>query len=357
MATTGAPTGIHSFVHPQPPSPLPSQVGGRYSVCSAVGMLPLTLQYGWDVMSSFLAGANAMDDHFLVGGRTVPGLSLGLSADCQQTVCGLSADCLCTVSKLSVDCLRTVHGLCADRACLPTRPPSPPAHPPTSPNPPTHQTAPLESNLPVLMGLTSLWNISFLGYPARAVLPYCQVGSFEGGVGATRGRLPGHIQPRHALALPPGYPTALARPVPPSPKWPCPSRRPASSPDPTSPPQPPLSTKRPCPSWRPTSSRCPWSQTARAWTSTATPCRSRWGRGGWRGVLSEQTRARCPKAGPSASAPDGTWPENPPSPSFLPSRPARLTSASRAPTGSTPSTSSSTRWGERGRRLTGGGGV
>jgi glucose-6-phosphate isomerase len=24
------------------------------------------------------------------------------------------------------------------------------------------------------MGLTSLWNISFLGYPARAILPYCQ---------------------------------------------------------------------------------------------------------------------------------------------------------------------------------------
>jgi glucose-6-phosphate isomerase len=35
-------------------------------------------------------------------------------------------------------------------------------------------SAPLESNLPVLMGLTSIWNISFLGYPARAILPYCQ---------------------------------------------------------------------------------------------------------------------------------------------------------------------------------------
>jgi glucose-6-phosphate isomerase len=41
-------------------------VGGRFSVCSAVGMLPLTLQYGWDVMASFLEGANAVDDHFLV---------------------------------------------------------------------------------------------------------------------------------------------------------------------------------------------------------------------------------------------------------------------------------------------------
>ncbi|KIZ06944.1 glucose-6-phosphate isomerase [Monoraphidium neglectum] len=75
-------------------------VGGRYSVCSAVGMLPLTLQYGWDIMGQFLNGANAMDDHFL--------------------------------------------------------------------------NAPLESNLPVMMGLTSVWNISFLGYPARAILPYCQ---------------------------------------------------------------------------------------------------------------------------------------------------------------------------------------
>ena len=37
------------------------------------------------------------------------------------------------------------------------------------------RTAPLKDNLPVLMGLTSAWNISFLGYPARAILPYCQV--------------------------------------------------------------------------------------------------------------------------------------------------------------------------------------
>jgi len=41
-------------------------VGGRFSVCSAVGVLPLTLQYGWEVVEQFLAGANAMDDHFLV---------------------------------------------------------------------------------------------------------------------------------------------------------------------------------------------------------------------------------------------------------------------------------------------------
>lgn len=31
-------------------------VGGRYSVCSAVGMLPLSLQYGFDLMETFLSG-------------------------------------------------------------------------------------------------------------------------------------------------------------------------------------------------------------------------------------------------------------------------------------------------------------
>ncbi len=31
-------------------------VGGRYSVCSAVGMLPLSLQYGFDIMEQFLKG-------------------------------------------------------------------------------------------------------------------------------------------------------------------------------------------------------------------------------------------------------------------------------------------------------------
>ena len=75
-------------------------VGGRYSVCSAVGLLPLSLQYGFEIMEQFLRGANAMDDHF--------------------------------------------------------------------------RDAPLAQNLPVLLGLASVWNISFLGYPARAILPYCQ---------------------------------------------------------------------------------------------------------------------------------------------------------------------------------------
>ena len=40
---------------------------------------------------------------------------------------------------------------------------------------------PFENNLPVLMGLMSVWNVTFLGYPARAILPYCQVGGVRGG--------------------------------------------------------------------------------------------------------------------------------------------------------------------------------
>lgn len=39
-------------------------VGGRYSVCSAVGVLPLALHFGFPIMHRFLAGAHAVDQHF-----------------------------------------------------------------------------------------------------------------------------------------------------------------------------------------------------------------------------------------------------------------------------------------------------
>jgi glucose-6-phosphate isomerase len=39
-------------------------VGGRYSVTSAVGILPLSLQYGFEKMNDFLSGAHDMDVHF-----------------------------------------------------------------------------------------------------------------------------------------------------------------------------------------------------------------------------------------------------------------------------------------------------
>ena len=75
-------------------------VGGRYSVTSAVGLLPLALQYGFPLMERFLAGARSVDRHFA--------------------------------------------------------------------------SAPLKDNLPVLMGLLGVWNSSFLGCSATAILPYCQ---------------------------------------------------------------------------------------------------------------------------------------------------------------------------------------
>ncbi|XP_057519059.1 glucose-6-phosphate isomerase, cytosolic [Amaranthus tricolor] len=75
-------------------------VGGRYSVCSAVGVLPLSLQYGFPIVEKFLKGASSIDQHLY--------------------------------------------------------------------------SAPFEKNLPVLLGLLSIWNVSFLGHPARAILPYCQ---------------------------------------------------------------------------------------------------------------------------------------------------------------------------------------
>ena len=34
--------------------------------------------------------------------------------------------------------------------------------------------APFEQNIPVQLGLASIWNVSFLGYAARAILPYTQ---------------------------------------------------------------------------------------------------------------------------------------------------------------------------------------
>eukprot|EP00181_Compsopogon_caeruleus_P005846 CAMPEP_0184683010 /NCGR_PEP_ID=MMETSP0312-20130426/9590_1 /TAXON_ID=31354 /ORGANISM="Compsopogon coeruleus, Strain SAG 36.94" /LENGTH=620 /DNA_ID=CAMNT_0027135039 /DNA_START=110 /DNA_END=1972 /DNA_ORIENTATION=+ len=40
-------------------------VGGRFSVSSAVGALPLSLQYGFDMFEEFLGGMRDMDRHFL----------------------------------------------------------------------------------------------------------------------------------------------------------------------------------------------------------------------------------------------------------------------------------------------------
>lgn len=39
-------------------------VGGRFSVSSAVGVLPLSLFYGFDNVDQFLKGLRSIDDHF-----------------------------------------------------------------------------------------------------------------------------------------------------------------------------------------------------------------------------------------------------------------------------------------------------
>lgn len=85
-------------------------VGGRYSVCSSVGALPLSLVYSFEVVEKFLSGARSIDKHFA--------------------------------------------------------------------------SAPFERNLPVLMGLMGVWNMSFLGYKSRAMHPYTEA----------LNKLPAHIQ-------------------------------------------------------------------------------------------------------------------------------------------------------------------
>jgi len=85
-------------------------VGGRYSVCSAVGAVPISLIYGFDLFEQFLKGAQSSDEHF--------------------------------------------------------------------------KTAPMEKNIPVIMGLLGVWNHSFLGYRTRTTLPYAEALL----------RLPSHIQ-------------------------------------------------------------------------------------------------------------------------------------------------------------------
>lgn len=46
------------------------------------------------------------------------------------------------------------------------------------------RSAPMEKNIPILMGLLGVWNMSFLGYNTRAALPYAEALL----------KLPAHIQ-------------------------------------------------------------------------------------------------------------------------------------------------------------------
>ncbi len=85
-------------------------VGGRYSVCSAAGAVPISLLYGFELFEKFLRGAESMDDHF--------------------------------------------------------------------------RNDPIEKNIPIIMGLLGVWNMSFLNYKSRTTLPYAEALL----------KLPAHIQ-------------------------------------------------------------------------------------------------------------------------------------------------------------------
>mmetsp|Transcript_7106 Transcript_7106/g.6367 ORF Transcript_7106/g.6367 Transcript_7106/m.6367 type:complete len:145 (+) Transcript_7106:720-1154(+) len=76
-------------------------VGGRYSVCSSIGMLPLSLQFGFSVMKKFLEGANNIDQHFLNTTETrknIP-LLLGLISFYQISCQGHYAKAICPYSQ------------------------------------------------------------------------------------------------------------------------------------------------------------------------------------------------------------------------------------------------------------------
>jgi len=269
-------------------------VGGRYSVCSAVGLLPLTLQYGWDIMSQFLAGANAMDDHFLVGAASVQGGGGGggrmLCAD--AVAAALRGDRLGGGLENSRCGAEGAPGQRKQGRPLIVRARTSPSlsvmnHELRNPNP-NPQTAPLESNLPVLMGLTSLWNISFLGYPARAILPYCQVRALQlmttlsiidacWGCGSTRAVFESSALTSAVICLMDPPLIALGEQT--TNRINQPTTTTTATTAATNQPQPIARTRRRCPSWPPTSSRCLWSQTERGSTSTATHCRLRCARG------------------------------------------------------------------------------
>jgi glucose-6-phosphate isomerase len=64
-------------------------VGGRFSVSSAVGVLPLSLQFGYDLVEEFLSGLNSVDTHFNKEstGQNVP-VMLGLIGFYNTYICG-----------------------------------------------------------------------------------------------------------------------------------------------------------------------------------------------------------------------------------------------------------------------------
>jgi glucose-6-phosphate isomerase len=116
-------------------------VGGRYSVCSAAGAVPISLLYGYDLFEKFLevSGALALFSLFWI-------------VDCSV---------ISRVPALSLFGLQGANSI--DKHFM---------------------EAPFDKNIPVIMGLLGVWNMSFMGYNTRTTLPYAEALL----------KLPAHIQ-------------------------------------------------------------------------------------------------------------------------------------------------------------------
>ena len=71
-------------------------VGGRFSVSSAVGLLPLSLQYGFETLDQFLKGLASIDSHLIDNGTpegmiTCPVAMLGLIGFYNTHICGIES--------------------------------------------------------------------------------------------------------------------------------------------------------------------------------------------------------------------------------------------------------------------------
>jgi glucose-6-phosphate isomerase len=116
-------------------------VGGRYSVCSAAGAVPITLMYGFDLFEKFLK----------VRKRLFACWRLRYYYQEIKLI-------MCHISSRNMQGAQSI-----DRHFA---------------------SAPMDKNIPVLMGLLGIWNHSFLGYQTRTTLPYAEALL----------KLPSHIQ-------------------------------------------------------------------------------------------------------------------------------------------------------------------
>ena len=119
-------------------------IGGRYSVCSAAGAVPISLLYGYDLFEKFLEVSNFL---------------LFFSTNSHKT--NLTFSFIFHGSVMICDFWQGANSI--DQHFL---------------------SAPFESNIPVIMGLLGVWNMSFLDYNTRTTLPYAEALL----------KLPAHIQ-------------------------------------------------------------------------------------------------------------------------------------------------------------------